>query len=114
VQKRSGFFLKAKFDQRMHPIPYAALISAVTQFVHIVVEEGETATLQVREAVGNHVGDGIEALTSIIPELEVAWKVPDSTPPYESRSCWNSAFCFYIPPVPSGYLYAEATNCGIA
>jgi predicted ATPase len=71
VQKRSGFFLKVKFDQRMHPIPYAALISAVTQFVHIVVEEGETATLQVREAVGNHVGDGIEALTSIIPELEV-------------------------------------------
>eukprot|EP00980_Cylindrotheca_fusiformis_P007490 scaffold1551_cov108-Cylindrotheca_fusiformis.AAC.3 len=58
-----GFFVMGKFDQLKRSEPFAPLVSAMTEFVSLVLEKGKDVIDQVKSDVLEQVGSDIRALT---------------------------------------------------
>jgi predicted ATPase len=64
-----GYFLRGQFDPRALPAPYAAFVTALTDFSDKVMARGPAEVKAVREAIETAVGREKGVLTSLIPSL---------------------------------------------
>ena len=69
VTGQGGYFLTGKFDQLMRAEPYAAFVSAFTEFTSAVIARGETAKEEMGSAIHAAVGDEAAVLVEMIPSL---------------------------------------------
>lgn len=69
VMENGGIFCQGNFDSLQSHEPYAAFVSALTEFTQIVVERGEDAVASMRHSILSAVGSEGKILTDTIPAL---------------------------------------------
>mmetsp|Transcript_10481 Transcript_10481/g.14712 ORF Transcript_10481/g.14712 Transcript_10481/m.14712 type:complete len:643 (+) Transcript_10481:272-2200(+) len=71
VTSKGGFFISGKFDQLKKSEPYAALVSAFTEYVTAIVNgPNENYLKQVKEDIQTSLRTDLQLLTDMIPALE--------------------------------------------
>jgi energy-coupling factor transporter ATP-binding protein EcfA2 len=69
VMSDGGFFCQGKFDSLQSHEPYAAFVSAFTEFTQIVVDRGDEAIAAMRDSILAAVGSEGKVLTDTIPAI---------------------------------------------
>ena len=69
VTEDGGYFLVGKFDQLERPEPFSAVVHALTQYTHLVLQQDEALVAQVRTKILNALGGEISVLIGMIPSI---------------------------------------------
>jgi predicted ATPase len=89
VAKRSGFFLKGKFDLQDRKEPFTGLVAALSSLVDQLKDRGDAVAGAVVSELLEAIGDDVRVLTSVVPALEALLHTVDvpSAPPGDAGDC---------------------------
>lgn len=70
VVRQRGYFIKGKFDQLSHRIPFSALVQSFRDLMAQLLTESEEQRRQWRAKILSALGDSAQVICEVIPELE--------------------------------------------
>lgn len=71
ITEKRGFFISGKFDQFQRDIPYAAVVSALTNLVKQLLGESQSQLELWRQKLLKSLGANARVIIDVIPELEL-------------------------------------------
>jgi PAS domain S-box-containing protein len=69
ITQKSGYFVKGRFDQYKHNIPYSAFVEALRNLVAQFLIQGDTAIAQWKPRILGALGNSGKIILDVIPEL---------------------------------------------
>lgn len=95
ITGQHGYFAGGKFDQLQHNQPYSAFISVFHALIRQVLAEPEEALTHLRNELNQRLGNILQIILDVIPEMEVIIgpqsKVPE-LPPTQAQNRFHLAF----------------------